>query len=263
MGNFIFCIDSDGAVMDTMTYKHEDFFGPLAAEVFEVKDPKVFQENWEQINLYTKTRGVNRFVGLVKALDSVGYNNIDDLKEWVDSTESLSNDSLKEKLKVNNSENLRKALKWSELINSSLRDNKHDDEYFEGADHALKLLKEKGTVYVVSSANESAVKDEWTRHNLIQYVDDLYCQNRGKKEDVIAEFIRNGQPSNRILMVGDSPGDLTAATLNGALFYPILVGQEKESWNHLVDSELANILDGTYLKDNQKKLIDKFWSNLE
>ncbi|HAP8589974.1 TPA: HAD family hydrolase, partial [Enterococcus faecium] len=28
MNNWIFCIDSDGCVMDTMTYKHNLFFGP-------------------------------------------------------------------------------------------------------------------------------------------------------------------------------------------------------------------------------------------
>ncbi|HAP6948579.1 TPA: HAD family hydrolase, partial [Enterococcus faecium] len=27
MNNWIFCIDSDGCVMDTMTYKHNLFFG--------------------------------------------------------------------------------------------------------------------------------------------------------------------------------------------------------------------------------------------
>lgn len=33
MNNWIFCIDSDGCVMDTMTYKHNLFFGPIAAEI--------------------------------------------------------------------------------------------------------------------------------------------------------------------------------------------------------------------------------------
>ncbi len=36
MNNWIFCIDSDGCVMDTMTYKHNLFFGPIAAEIFDV-----------------------------------------------------------------------------------------------------------------------------------------------------------------------------------------------------------------------------------
>ncbi|HIF1474894.1 TPA: HAD family hydrolase, partial [Enterococcus faecium] len=36
MNSWIFCIDSDGCVMDTMTYKHNLFFGPIAAEIFDV-----------------------------------------------------------------------------------------------------------------------------------------------------------------------------------------------------------------------------------
>lgn len=42
MSEILFCVDSDGAAMDTMTYKHELFFGPLAAEKFEVADKDTF-----------------------------------------------------------------------------------------------------------------------------------------------------------------------------------------------------------------------------
>lgn len=36
MTKYLFCVDSDGCVMDTMTYKHQQFFGPLAAKIFEI-----------------------------------------------------------------------------------------------------------------------------------------------------------------------------------------------------------------------------------
>lgn len=29
-----FCIDSDGCAMDTMTYKHQLFFGPIALQIY-------------------------------------------------------------------------------------------------------------------------------------------------------------------------------------------------------------------------------------
>ena len=96
MSEYIFAVDSDGCAMDTMTYKHELFFGPLAADKFEVKDRETFQKNGEDINLYTTTRGVNRFEGLVLGLQSVNYDgmNVDNLYRWVEETDSLSNDSL-------------------------------------------------------------------------------------------------------------------------------------------------------------------------
>ena len=79
-GKFVFCIDSDGCVMDTMTYKHQLFFGPLAADVFEVKNREAFLQEWGRVNLFSRTRGVNRFVGLVMGLEYAGVKNIENLK---------------------------------------------------------------------------------------------------------------------------------------------------------------------------------------
>ena len=47
MSSFIFCVDSDGCAIDTMTYKHELFFGPIAAEKYGVEDKETFQKNWK------------------------------------------------------------------------------------------------------------------------------------------------------------------------------------------------------------------------
>lgn len=44
MSEFIFCVDSDGCAMDTMTYKHELFFGPIASEKYQVEDKETFQK---------------------------------------------------------------------------------------------------------------------------------------------------------------------------------------------------------------------------
>lgn len=67
MNEVIFTVDSDGCAIDTMTYKHELFMAPLAAEKFKVleEDVERFLENWSKINLYSKSRGANRFDGLV------------------------------------------------------------------------------------------------------------------------------------------------------------------------------------------------------
>lgn len=79
---FVFCVDSDGCAMDTMTYKHQLFFGPLAADYFAVADQASFLKEWDRINLYSRTRGVNRFVGLVMGLEYAGVTGIDALKQW-------------------------------------------------------------------------------------------------------------------------------------------------------------------------------------
>lgn len=265
MAEYIFAVDSDGCAMDTMTYKHELFFGPLAAEKFEVEDKDTFQENWEQINLYTKTRGVNRFVGLVMGLESVDYDviNIDNLKQWVDETESLSNDALEVEINKTDSDDLKRALAWSNAVNKNIAEAEGHDEPFAGAIEGLEKMQELGTVYVVSSANREAVEDEWTRHGLMEHVDDLYCQDRGKKADVLAGFIANGVDPKNILMVGDSPGDLEAAEQNDTWFFPIIVGDEENSWNDLHDSVADKAAAGNFTQEDHDQYKDNFWSNLE
>lgn len=261
MEKLIFCIDSDGCAMDTMTYKHELFFGPIAAEVFGVEDKKTFQKKWEDINLYSKTRGVNRFVGLVMSLESVGYSGIDHLKKWVDTTSELSNASLEQEIENRPSDDLEKALDWSNQVNSSIADAEGHDKPFEGAKETLEQLAEIGKVFIVSSANKEAVEEEWTNHRLIQYVDDLYCQDRGKKADVISK-LKADLDHDKILMVGDSPGDLDAAKVNDVSFYPIIVGQEKQSWLTLKDKVVNQLVNGEFSQEDEESYINKFWETL-
>lgn len=263
MSDFIFCVDSDGCAMDTMTYKHELFFGPIASEKYGVEDKETFQKNWENINLYSRTRGVNRFVGLVMGLESVGYTGIDALTKWVNETDSLSNQSLEAEIAKNDSEDLRIALEWSNEVNKQVKEAEGHDEAFDGALDGLKKLKELGTVYVVSSANREAVEDEWTRHGLMEYVDDLYCQDRGKKADVIAGFIQEGADASKIMMVGDSPGDLEAAEKNNTAFYPIIVGDEKTSWDTLRTEVADQFVAGNLSEADQEALNKAFWTNLD
>lgn len=47
---------------------------------------------------------------------------------------------------------------------------------------SLERLSQFGNVYVVSSANKEAVWQEWEEQGLLKYVDDIYCQDRGKKK---------------------------------------------------------------------------------
>lgn len=263
MCEFIFCVDSDGCAMDTMTYKHEMFFGPIASEKYNVEDKETFQKNWDNINLYSRTRGVNRFVGLVMGLESVGYEGIDNLTKWVNETSSLSNQSLEEEIKKNDSEDLRLALEWSNEVNKQVKAAEGHDEPFDGALEGLKKLKELGTVYVVSSANREAVEDEWTRHGLMEYVDDLYCQDRGKKADVIAGFIKDGNSVDNIVMIGDSPGDLEAAEVNNTAFFPIIVGDEKESWDTIRTEAADKFVAGEFNEADQKAFEKAFWTNLD
>ena len=261
--DFVFCVDSDGCAMDTMTYKHKLFFGPIAAAIFGVSDRETFLAEWNRVNLYSKTRGVNRFVGLVMGLEFAGISPIDSLKKWVETTASLSNASLEAALSQNPSEDLQKALDWSNEVNRQIKAYQGEALAFEGAVEGLERLHQLGKVFVVSSANKEAVQEEWLEQGLMDHVDDLYCQDRGKKEDVIAALIDMGYKPDHIMMVGDSPGDLEAATQNKVAFYPILVGQEVNSWTLLREAVAERFQSRNFTQADQDLFIDAFWNNLE
>ncbi len=67
---FFIGIDSDGCVFDTMEPKQKEFFCPNVIRYFGLLPvSRAARETWEFVNLYSKTRGVNRFIALVKAFD--------------------------------------------------------------------------------------------------------------------------------------------------------------------------------------------------
>lgn len=261
--DYIFCVDSDGCAMDTMTYKHKLFFGPLAADVFGVKDREAFLTEWNCVNLYSRTRGINRFVGLVKGLEFAGVTGVENLKKWVSTTDSLSNASLEKMLAEQPSKDLELALKWSNQVNQAIKNYNGPVLAFVGVHKGLERLSRLGKVYVVSSANKEAVEEEWIDQGLMDFVTELYCQDRGKKEDVIKLLIDQGHDPNTILMIGDSPGDLKAAELNQVHFYPILVGQEMQSWADLTEKIADDFTNQKYTAEREKELIQAFWKNLD
>src|SRR6267378_4520185 len=68
--DFFIGIDSDGCVFDTMEIKHKECFCPAFIKHFALQAAsKYAREVWEFVNLYSKTRGANRFPALVRALN--------------------------------------------------------------------------------------------------------------------------------------------------------------------------------------------------
>lgn len=258
--SYIFCVDSDGCAMDTMTYKHELFFGPLIAKHFPIADPNQFQKDWEKLNLYSRTRGVNRFTGLVMALQAAQVPAIDNLVAWAETTSSLSNASLEASLATQASPDLAAALAWSNDVNHHIKNYDSQALAFPRVKEGLEKLSQLGQVYVVSSANREAVEEEWQEQGLLPYVTDLYCQDRGKKEDVIAQLLTQVSSTGQVMMIGDSPGDCQAAEQNQVAFYPIIVGQEEHSWQDLIETVADDFVAGNYSDTPYK---ERFWANLD
>ena len=66
--DYLLCVDSDGCAMDTMNVKHFECVGPCFADEWQVKDRAAALKRWNEINLYQRTRGINRFMGIARIL---------------------------------------------------------------------------------------------------------------------------------------------------------------------------------------------------
>lgn len=268
--HYLVCIDSDGCAIDSMNIKHINCFGPKLVEEWSLHNWRnEILDSWNYVNLYSLTRGINRFKGLLLALKEINekYTEIEDLgslEEWVKTTKELSNNSLIKAIEQNpESKCLRKALSWSNLVNDSIKKLPEEKVVpFGMVKEALAKVHNKADVAIVSSANQGAIMDEWQRHGLLPYVDLVLAQDAGTKAYCIQELVKKGYDKSCVVMCGDAPGDMDAASVNGVHYYPIMVNREAESWSEFIAVGFDKLLDGSFGGEYQDEKIDEFIKNL-
>lgn len=266
---YLVCVDSDGCAMDTMDIKHFTCFGPCMVAEWGLQQWETpILERWNQINLYTMTRGVNRYKGLAMALTEINaqYTPIEDLDtlvRWAETSKELSNGALEKAIAADPaSVSLPKALAWSKAVNAAIEKIPMcEKKPFAGVAEALALAHRTADVAIVSSANLGAVLDEWSLYGLLEHVDIVCAQDAGSKAHCIAELAKKGYGQDHILMCGDAPGDKAAAEKNGVFYYPILVRRETESWAGFGEA-LAKLEDGSYAGAFQEARNQAFLDNL-
>ncbi len=265
---YLVCIDSDGCAIDSMDIKHIRCFGPcMITEWGLEKYQEEILKRWNEINLYSMTRGINRFKGLAAMLKEVNekitpIEDVDSLVQWAEEADELSNSAVEKAAKEKNSVCLEKALRWSEAVNRAIKALPEEDvKPFDGVKEKITALHEYCDIAIVSSANYEAVKEEWTRFGLIDHVDIVLAQNAGSKKSCIEKLLTFGYDKDKVMMTGDAPGDLDAAEKNGVFYYPILVRHEAESWER-IEEAAKHLTEGTYAGEYQQELIDRFKANL-
>ena len=130
---FFVGIDSDGCIFDSMEIKHKECFAPMFIKHFELQAvSKYGREVWEFVNLYSKTRGANRFPALVWALDllrqrpqvqarGVKVPETGALKEWVSRETKPGNATLNAEVQRGN-RGLEQVKRWSDAVNAQIED---------------------------------------------------------------------------------------------------------------------------------------------
>lgn len=267
---FLICVDSDGCAMDTMDIKHIRCFGPCMVKEWGLSEWEApILTRWNDINLYTMTRGINRFKGLAMILREIDgtYRKIEDvdvLEKWVAESDELSNGALQRAIEENGSICLKKALSWSKQVNESINALPFDvKKPFEGVKEGLAYAHQFADVAIVSSANLQAVEEEWELYGLLDYVDIIMAQNVGSKAFCIQELLKKGYDKEKVFMAGDAVGDYEAAKSNGVYYYPILVRHEKESWAEFKDTAVTKLTEGNYGGAYQQEKLDAFMDNLK
>lgn len=270
--DFLICVDSDGCAMDTMNIKHKNCFGPKFVDIYGLSDYREqVQKIWEDVNLYTQTRGINRFLALVLTLRTIREQNIcplphefDVLTKWTEETTALSNSSLKAEFEKTGNVQLGLALEWSYAVNDAITALPEGKYCYNGVKEALEQISRSADIVVVSSANSEALEHEWQTCQLTQYLSALFGQEPGTKAYIISKLMEfGGYDKSRVLMIGDAPGDLSAAEKNQVFFYPILAGKEEGSWKKLISEAVGKFLSGTFAGEYQDACIQAFHDNLK
>ena len=267
---YLLCVDSDGCAMDTMDIKHFKCFGPCMVEEWGLFQwEEAILTRWNDINLYTMTRGINRFKGLAMALKEINdqYKKIEDvdlLCKWVEESNELSNAAVTRQIEKCDSIIFKKALSWSQKVNESINALPFEvKKPFEGVKEALEYAHQFVDIAIVSSANYEAVMEEWELYGILEHVDVVMAQNVGSKAFCISEMLKKGYDKDKVLMTGDAPGDFDAAKKNEVFYYPILVRHEKESWEEFKAVAVSKLLDGQYGGAYHQQKIEEFLNNLK
>jgi len=269
MKEYLICIDSDGCAIDSMECKHRHCFGPYIIDIWHLEQWKdEILNRWNEINLYSLKRGINRFLGLKMILCEVdaSYCRIDGLShyvKWCEETRTYSNAAIKEQINQGTHSIFERVLDWSNRVNNGVKEIADKIKPFDGVKDALVLIHKNADIAIVSSANPQAVQDEWTRFELMEYVDYVMAQDAGTKKDCIKTLLSMGYQENKVLMVGDALGDKKAAFSNYVKFFPIIVRKESESWNMLMTESSQKFFDGTFNDAYQNELICLFEESLK
>ena len=270
--DYLVCVDSDGCVMDTMNCKHFNCFGPCMVTEWGLEEWKdEILDRWNVINLFSMTRGINRFKGLAMALGEIDKKykpipGVAALQHWVEVAPALSNDGVikaAEEATDNEAKAIfGKALAWSKAVNASIVKLPEELKIpYVGAKEGLAAAHAFADVAMVSSANRDAVEEEWGKFGLLQHTDIVLAQDVGSKAACIAGMLKVGYEADKVLMIGDAPGDSDAAKKNGVHYYPILVNHEKESWDEAIAVAFQKLQSGTYAPYGEEKK-QQFLQNL-
>jgi phosphoglycolate phosphatase-like HAD superfamily hydrolase len=263
-------IDSDGCVFDTMEIKHKECFIPNIIKYWKLQAiSKYARAAAEFVNLYSKWRGINRFPALTKTFEllrdwpepmrrGVKLINWTPLQNWIDSGATLGNPALEVEVAKTGDPILRLTLEWSKAVNRSIAEMVEGVPPFPYLRESVEKLSRRADIICVSATPGEALEREWQEHNIAKYAAVICGQEMGSKKEHLKLAAGGKYEKDCVLMIGDAPGDLSAARANGALFFPVNPGHEEASWERFNREAIERFFNHTYAGAYEASLIAEF-----
>lgn len=268
--DFLVGIDSDGCAFDSMEIKHKECFIPNFIKHLKLQPiSKYAREACEFTNLYSKTRGANRFHAYLGALDLLEERQeVQDrnftvpkwqgVREWVARETKLGTKTIGPEAEKTGDPDLKLGYTWSSAVDDAIAEMVQGVPPFPGVLDALEKMQAQADMIVCSATPNRALEQEWEEHKIAPYVQCICGQEAGSKKESLAAAIAHGYDADKVLMIGDAPGDMNAAKAVGALFYPINPGKEEASWERFLNESIDRFFNGEYAGDYEAALIAEF-----
>ena len=275
--NFFIGIDSDGTVFDTMETKHGYCFLNPLIDIFELSNFRNdVKRIWLGINLYSQYRGINRFEALSKFFKILKTKNILSKSNYefpdltivdnlLKSKKPATNENLIDLInneKIRNLDDSKKVIMWSNEVNKNIETKLKEPSTILGAFDAIRILSLKADLVVMSNTPNKTLRNDWKINNICSSISLICGQETGNKHEMLSMAINGKYDRNKVLMIGDSPSDYYAAKNNNVLFFPIIPGKEKESWEFLITKGANIFFSKKYIQKIQHKKILEFQSSI-
>jgi phosphoglycolate phosphatase-like HAD superfamily hydrolase len=267
-------IDSDGCVFDSLPVKLHHHVVPLVIRWWEL-DPvaALVHRKADQINLFSASRGGNRFPNLLLLFEAlaaepevrlrqVALPDLAALRRFCKSGAALGNTALAAAAAREPDPELRRVLAWSRALSHDIDTRMDPVPPFVWARRSLERMAQSSDLVVISQTPEATIRREWRRHGIDHLVTGIAGQEQGSKARQLAQANGGSYPAGRMLMIGDAPGDHRAAVESGALFFPILPGDEETSWRQFHDEVYPRFLDGAFGSEEAEVWLRPFKARL-
>ena len=156
-------VDSDGCAFDSMEIKHKECFIPNFIKHMGLQPvSKYAREACEFTNLYSKTRGANRFPSYLLALDlleerpevqarNVSLPKLKGVRDWVARESKLGTKTIVPEAEKTGDPDLKQAAAWSSAVDDAVAEMVHGLPPFPGVREALETMSKQADQIVRGS----------------------------------------------------------------------------------------------------------------